>query len=450
MYLRIPILCLLITLAISSVTAQDDTAILAPENTELRSGLDVFGLETTIASGAIRNQGAAAYTSIEVFAEAYDSSGELIGEGFGYKVDACGVALLDFALQPGESGRFEAPIELFEDGEIDRVEIIAQGVETDPEPLNLLSVFTGLSTVTREEVVQVEWLEAGAFRYAVGCDLNLFLEWDWMQYDMAARQSTPIEHPAVSYVTEAMIRESGINSVTQGDGYDETLFDTSSLIFHPYGRRGIYETDLHTIITIEPDGTFRRLVHDGLYQYSLQGFIWLPESRFLAYYFGAYGEPVRYFTATADGQLISGRMENNLPSVTVPGPTPEANFAVIGGDFDGQRGYWLYSLINGERTLLFEVDELPGNNYPAPAYYAKDPQNRFIYLVRPVDGQATLQCYARDESTLHTLTALPLQLSTDDRAWVSPSPDWNTLAIHANGENGGLWLVDLNAFDVCR
>lgn len=442
---------LLILLSANLVLAQDAQTDLVIVSTEIETGLDAFGLETTVAVGEIRNDGVVAYNNISVFAEAYDASGELIGEGFGYKVDACGVALLDFALQPGDSGRYEAALELFEsDIEIDRVDIIVDGEATDPAPLNLLAVFTGLTTVTRSEVVQVEWIDGDNLRYGVGCDQDLFLELDWSQYDITAGISSPIEHPAAGRVTEDMIREAGINILTQGGEEDTSLFPHSYLSYHPYGRRAIYQTDLNTLITIEPDGTFRRLLHDELYQYSLQGFIWLPEGRFLAYYFGAYGEDVRYLTANVDGQLLGARLQNNQPSVTVPGPTESGTSVVIGGMFDGTTGYWMNSLLTGELTLLFEVDELPGNNYPAPVYYTKDDLNRFIYVIRPIAGNTSLQCFARDENELYTLTAVPLDLDIDARSWAAISPDANRLAIYANGESSGLWLIDLNAFDVCR
>jgi hypothetical protein len=133
----------------------------------------------------------------------------------------------------------------------------------------------------------------------------------------------------------------------------------------------------------------------------------------------------------------------------------DARRVIISGEFDdGSRdvvkGYWLSSVVSQQRELLFEVDELPGNNYPAPAYYRKDDNTRYIYVIRPIDGQAALQCYFRERGDLHTLTELPLQLENDERAWSWLSPDYNWLAVGANGTHGGLWLVDLNAFDVCR
>jgi hypothetical protein len=45
---------------------------------------------------------------------------------------------------------------------------------------------------------------------------------------------------------------------------------------------------------------------------------------------------------------------------------------------------------------------------------------------------------------------LPLSLNSQSRAWTWLSPDGYMLALGANGTNGGLWLVDLSAFDVCQ
>jgi hypothetical protein len=50
---------------------------------------------------------------------------------------------------------------------------------------------------------------------------------------------------------------------------------------------------------------------------------------------------------------------------------------------------------------------------------------------------------------LNTLTVLPIQLTTEDRAWTFLSPDGGTIALAANGLNGGLWLIDLDEFGGC-
>ena len=61
------------------------------------------------------------------------------------------------------------------------------------------------------------------------------------------------------------------------------------------------------IFSAEPDGSFKRLIHDKLHQHSLRGFTWARQPGvFLAYYFGSRGEPVYYFTADVDGQNADG------------------------------------------------------------------------------------------------------------------------------------------------
>jgi hypothetical protein len=97
---------------------------------------------------------------------------------------------------------------------------------------------------------------------------------------------------------------------------------------------------------------------------------------------------------------------------------------------------------------MFEA-EPPGNNWPAPFYEITEAGDRWIYIARPVEGEARLQCYNANTGMLHDYTALPLNLATDERGWMWLSPDNNTLALAANGVHGGLWLVDLSAFPPC-
>jgi hypothetical protein len=163
---------------------------------------------------------------------------------------------------------------------------------------------------------------------------------------------------------------------------------------------------------------------------------------------------VYYFTASANESLISALLPDNTPSVTVPGLTDDARSVIISGTFEDaageeKRAYWLSSVITQQRELLFEVDELTGNNYPAPAYFRKDASTRYIYVIRPLDGLTTLQCFYHEGEELTTLTQLPLQLSSDERAWSWLSEDNRSLAVAANGDHGGLWVVDLTAFEGC-
>ncbi len=429
--------------------ARLQSADLVAQNAELVTVADIYGGERQVVEGQLVNNGANAYRNIAITVEATTANGELIGEGFGYVVNACDEALLDEALQPATAIRFMADFEQFADGDIAQLTVTAQGEAVAPQQLDVSQIYSGLRGVTSQEVVLVEWLDPTQLRYGVGCAGDVFTNLDWYAYDVASGVSTPIEHPNAAQVTDAFILQTGINKLSQSGEEAPFLYERSFLTFPTTARRIVYQNDLHTIISAETDGSFKRLIHEGLHPYSLQGFIWLPQGRFLAYYFGAYGEPVRYFTANVEGQLISALLENVTPSVTVPGPTEDGLYAVIGGTFEQGTGYYLKSTFYDENIFLFE-SELPGNNWPAPVYYRKSDTERYVYVVRPVDGVATLQCFERDANTLHTLTRLPIQLDTDERAWSWIAPDYSQLAISANGIDGGLWLVDLNAFEVCR
>ena len=99
-------------------------------------------------------------------------------------------------------------------------------------------------------------------------------------------------------------------------------------------------------------------------------------------------------------------------------------------------GYYLDYAFGGSE-LLFEAD-LPGNNTPAPIL-AGD----FVFLIQPADGVAVLQCFDRRTQELATLTALPLRLTREARAWSWLSPGGSKLALAMNGTEGGLWLVEL-------
>ena len=45
---------------------------------------------------------------------------------------------------------------------------------------------------------------------------------------------------------------------------------------------------------------------------------------------------------------------------------------------------------------------------------------------------------------------LPLTITTEDRATWTLSPENNTIALAADGVNGGLWLIDLGALPSCE
>ena len=92
-------------------------------------------------------------------------------------------------------------------------------------------------------------------------------------------------------------------------------------------------------------------------------------------------------------------------------------------------------------SFSFEA-ELPGNNYPAPIV-TRSGNRRLIYVIRDVGDVPSLQCFDRGTRELTTVTALPLRLTREARAWSALSPDGTKLALAVNGTDGGVWWVDL-------
>ena len=418
-------------------TAQDEPALIS-SNTQIGTQPDGFGGETPVVFGDIHNFGSQAYHQIYLYVDVYDAARERIGEGFGFLVDACGAALLDYALPPEQSQRFHAPFEWFADGEAASVQVHIEAEPLDYAPPTS-TVTPIVHRIASEEVVMLEWIDEETLHYGVGCDGDVFIELDWWQYSLADHALKSIEHPDAHYVTAAMIEQSGAAMITQSGAQNPDLFYGSAMAFPPHARRVVYQNDLHTILSAEPDGSFKRLIHDSLHQHSLRGFLWAQRPGvFLAYYFGAAGDPVHYFTGNVDGRMLMGRLETVPPSLTVPGPSADGLYAVAGMRINGVSGYYWQSAYGG-RQLLFE-SELPGNHYPAPAVF----ENRLIYLMRPLEGIPTLQCFHRRTGELATISALPLRLRPDTRAWSWLSPGGTRLAVALNGAEGGLWRVDLS------
>ena len=417
------------------VSGQDKPALLLTE-TRIGTQPDGFGGERPIVTGEVFNHGADAYTNVSVLVEAVDDDGEMIGEGFGFLVDACGTALLDYALMPGGVQGYSAPFELFEEGDVASVRV---SVEAEANAPNWPPVVDSpmVTLIARGEVVMLEWLDEETLIYGVGCEGRVFTELDWQRYDLANHAVSEIEHPDAAKVTPEMIARSDAALITQSGEQDPQLFYSSRMSFPPGARRIVYQNDLHTIFSAEPDGSFKRLIHDKLRRHSLRGFVWARDADvFLAYYFGSYGEPVRYFSADVGGQMLMGRLEELTPSLTVPGPAEDGLATVVGWRRGDVSGYYLNYAFGGSE-LLFEA-ELPGNNYPAPIV-AGD----LVYVIRPVEGVPTLQCYDRRRGQLATVTALPLQLTRAARAWAQLSPAGGRLAVAMNGTEGGVWWVDL-------
>lgn len=449
------VLLLVLSLGIiACVFAQGDD--LQSNRVEIRTQTNAFGVEEQIMVGNIVNAGNVAYENVQVIADILDADGEIIGEAFGFLADQCGEAILDAALQPGQSRRFLASVDIFEDGEVDSFEVFPDGQDVAPEETPARDVDDAIEQVAMGEVVRIEWEDDNTLLYGIGCDEGLFTDYDWYRLRTDVDVITPLdESPNAELITDAFLLQTGVNMLTQSGTNDPSLIHRAYLTFPTQARRVVYQNDISTLITAEVDGSFKRLVHGRLSQYSLQGYVWSPLGNFVANYFGAYGEPVQYFTASATGGLISAPLLNNTSSVTIPGITDDGRSVIIGGTFDDGTGteitgYWLSSAITQRRELLFEVDELPGNNYPAPAYYRHDSSTRYIYFVRPIEGVPTLQCFYREGGELFTLSELPLQLDSDEKAWTFLSPDNTKLAIAASGDHAGLWIVDLEELDTCR
>ncbi|MBC6937858.1 MAG: hypothetical protein DWB42_18795 [Chloroflexi bacterium] len=434
------VICALITAG--SAAAQDGG--LAVEAVEILPELDIYGQEVWYAEGLLVNRGEDAYTGITLLAEVYDAADNLIGEGFGYPVNACLAGLLpDFALQPGASQPFATALELYEGGAdaIFRVDVLPQAETTAPQP-DEPAVIPGIMPVTRREVVSVEWIDAANLRYGVGCWRDLFAAWDWYEYNLDRDGEEAVLHPRAEAVANpAMLRQIGLT--------EPLLLNRSFLTFDPGGRRMVYQGELNTVVTAEPDGSFKRVLFDGLANRTLQGIYWLRDGRFLAYYYGAYGDPVLYFTADVNGQTLSEAPENADPSLITPGASPDGARIVLAAEVGGVTGYYLKRAAYDGLDLLFEA-EPPGNNWPGPLFRQDEDGTTVIYAALPVEGQARLACFNLQSRQLHDLSPLPLRLTGDARGRWWLSPDNRHVALAADGIGGGLWLVSLDELPACE
>lgn len=428
------LICLCLGMSLRAA-AQDEPA-LSLTDTQTRMQPDGFGGELPVVTGALFNYGSDAYSRVSVFVEAFAADDSLIGEGFGFLVDACGTALLDYALPPGRSQAFSAPFELFADGAVARVEVDVDARAIASEALAPAAI-AGLERISDAEVVMLEWLDNQTLIYGIGCDDAVFTALDWRRYNLVDGTISAASHPDARRVTPAMLALADVTLVSQSGEQNPALYTRSRLTYSPTARRIVYQNDLHSIYSAEPDGSYRRLIHRDLHRHSLRGFVWARNPGvFLAYYFGAYGEPVYYFTANVEGQMLSDWLEDLPPSTIVPGPAPDGFAAVVGRETDGVDGYY-WQRIYGASELLFAA-ETPGNNYPAPLVTGTG-----IYIAREIDGAPTLQCFGRESRALSTISPLPLRLTRESRAWAWLSPDGRALALAANGVDGGLWRLDL-------
>lgn len=453
--LLIPLALLLLALP---ALAQDDPAPPEPpqdvtislmgegwalEDAALTLQPDLYGREVLAINGQVRNTSDAAWTGITFFADLYDDADTLIGEGIGFVVNACGTGLLpDFALQPGRTQFFSLSLEIFaQDAALASVEIFPEAQATAPSDSAPARDLPAVTTLSRDEVVQVEWIDETRLRYGVGCDADTFSYLTWTELDLTTGQQTPVDHPNADRITPTFLTNLRIE--------DEFEYRRSYLTFAPRSDRVVFQSSVNHFYTANPDGTARGFLWDNLSRYSLHGIIWQDNDIFLAYYYGAYGEDVLYFTASATSGRISRSVYIVAPSQIVPGPTTFGTHVIIGATFDDLTGYWYRHVFLTERELLFEAD-LPGNNWPAPIYEDQLTPDRVVYITRPLDdGTPALQCYNMDSQTLTDLTPVPLDLTIDDRAWTWLSPEGGHIALAANGVSGGLWLVDLASLPSC-
>ncbi len=434
------VICGLLLSAAAALRAQD--LPLVPQEVVIVPEVDVYGQEVLFAEGLLLNAGTTAYSGISLFAEAFDAADEVVGEGFGYLVNACNAALLpDVALLPGTTQRFAVPLELFEDGvTVERVEVTVTGDEMPDASAADEALATGITRIASGEVVSVEWIDGDNLRYGAGCHRDLFIDLIWTEHNLPSETSAAIEHPKAGLVTEALRRQLGL--------LEPLYFQHSALSYAPNARRLVYQTELNTMITAEPDGSFKRVLFDRLSDRTLQGITWLNEGRFLAYYYGAFGDTVTYFTANVDGQTLSEPARNSIPSLITPGAAPDGEDVIIAQEVDGTVGYYLKRAAFPTTELLFEA-QAPGNNWPGPLYEQGADDADFIYAALPGDDGARLACFNRQTGTLSDLTTLPLGLASDERAWWSLAPDQEHIALYANGLHGGLWLIDLGALPEC-
>ncbi|MBZ0292728.1 MAG: hypothetical protein K8L99_09230 [Anaerolineae bacterium] len=438
--------------AVAGITAAQDEG-LAVEDVELTTQVDALGLEVQMVQGRLVNDSSSAFDQIDLYAEAYDGDDQLIGEGFGYLVNACGEALLPgFTMHPGMSEGFAVPLDIFEEGAaVARVEVIPEASAVDTASSGQSGFFPGVNEVTRREVVSVEWIDANSLRYSVGCWRDLFSQRQWHEYNLRTGIQQPVEHPRAAEMTDALANALELD--------DDMLFERSFFTFAPDQRRGVYQTELNTLVTVEPDGTFPRVLYDRLYNISLQG-IYFPTGGagvFIAYYYGGLGDPVNYVTGNVNGQQLSQSpkdpanptaINESLTSLITPGVSTSGKRVVVMREVDGTSAYYLRATDTERIDRLFEA-EPPGNNWPAPLYTITPENEQFVYVVRPVDEDARLQCYNVLTQSLHDLSGLPLALSDSARSWMWLSPDGESIALAANGVSGGLWLIDLTALEDC-
>ncbi len=440
MFKRIGWLIGLLVLLPMIAAAQDAPEGLTIEDAQIAESVGTFGQPLLELRGRIVNTGENALADITLYAEAFAADDTPVAEGFGTPVDACGAGLLfDFALQPGHAQAFVIPLEVFEDAPIDRFEILPSGTAVDPLPPRDLPAAIH-PVVTDQSVAQVEWVNERFLRYGVGCRTDIFSVWDWYTFNIRAVQPFPAQHPHTADVTPELAQVLDLDDP-----------NASRLTFAPTGDRLVFQNAINTLITAGFSGEARRTLYSFLSRRTLQEIYWLPEERFITYYFGGYGDPVYYFTADAEARPISPALDNNPPSISLPGASWDGRRIVFSSEWeDGVFGYTLYVVTNGFEERLFEAVP-PGNNYPPPIPLTNPADNLIdrIYLPLDIEGEPRLMCYNRVEGQMVDLAPLPFRLREDEHAQWWISPDATRIALAVSAAEGGLWVIDLTALPAC-
>lgn len=448
--------------------AAQDSGLTVADDAEIVTTVDIFGVSQQSVEGVLVNNNTDnAYADVQVIVEAYDADGEIIGEGFGFLTNQCGKSVtFDFTLQPESEQRFSAPIEFYVDEpEVESLEFFPQGRATDATATNSAPI-NGIIPVSSREVALLEWntqeVEADdgttttetRLLYGEGCYRNVFISHDWYAYDLETDTHAAIDHPRAEEArNEGLLERMGLASQFVDDDF-EVLYNRSYLSFPPNGgSRVVFQTDNNTMVTSEINGTYRRILDENLFRSTLQGIQWLPDERFMAYYYGAYGDGVTYLVASTAGAYFSTPEHLSTPSVTVPRVFPSLSNVVVSGAFvNDVTGFYIKPPAADNYTLLFEWDNLPGNNYPAPVYRSRGglQSEDVLYFALPdADDNPQLYCFDRRDDTLNELAPLPFRLGTEDRAYMEISPDGSLIALGANGVDGGVWLIDLSEFEAC-
>lgn len=401
-----------------------------------------FGLAQYWVRGEIHNRSERDYTNLRIIATIYDETGQLLEESEGYPIRSCGTAMNDFTLLPGSAVGFVVPLEIRPPSPIEHHEITIRG-ETAPQGEEELT--TAFRHVARGEVVVLEWLSPNVLQYAIGCATAPFTALSWQQYHVSSDNRFTIEHPLSVRIDEAFRRHSTIDRISQSGERDASLYEQSFLRSHHQANRLVFQNDLGHVMSAEMNGQYPRLIDESGFRNSLQGIDWLGPGRFLAHFYGSYGEDVRYLTAQVDGRRLSSPVSDSWPSQTRPGASQDGRLLILGLAEEDPPGYYLKPTIGSALDLLYAT-ALPGNNAPAPILY-RDEQQRLAFFITPneTEGDAPWQvvCLNRDTAIARILSPLPILLPRDQRAWFALSPDASLLALSADGAEGGLWLLDV-------